>query len=138
MRLTVSTLVRAPLDSVWAAYVSPADIMAWNAASDDWHCPASEVDLRVGGVFRSRMAARDGSMAFDFEGTYTAVEPLRRLAYRFGERGAEVDFEPGDAGVTVRVSFDPESPHPLEQQQGGWQAILDRFARHVEAGRPGA
>jgi uncharacterized protein YndB with AHSA1/START domain len=138
MLLTVTTLVRAPLSVVWEAYVTPADIMAWNAASDDWHCPDAVVDLRVGGAFRSRMAARDGSMAFDFEGAYTAVEPQRRLAYRFGEREAEVAFEPGPEGVTVRVRFEPETTYPIEQQQGGWQAILDRFARHVEAGRPGA
>ncbi len=27
------------------------------------------------------------------------------------------------------------TPPTLEQQRAGWQAILDNFARHVEAGR---
>lgn len=49
--------------------------MQWNAASDDWHTTRATVDLRVGGAFCSRMEARDGSMGFDFEGVYTAVEP---------------------------------------------------------------
>jgi len=35
----------------------------------------------------------------------------------------------------VRVTFDSESTHPIEQQRQGWQAILDRFTRHVEASR---
>jgi hypothetical protein len=29
--------------------------------------------------------------------------------------------------------FDAETTHSVELQQGGWQAILDNFARHVEA-----
>ena len=40
------------------------------------------------------------------------------------------DLEDGD--FFMRVAFDPEATHPLEQQRGGWQAILDNFARHVE------
>ena len=54
---------------------------------------------------------------------------LGRLAH---DRMATVTFEPQAAGVVVRVSFDPETEHPLEMQRGGWQAILDNFARHVE------
>ena len=42
-------------------------------------------------------------------------------------------FDEGKDGVTVRVTFDAEETHSVEQQRGGWQAILDRFARHVEA-----
>ena len=131
--ITAQTLVRAPLADVWNAYVTPEDIVQWNAASPDWHTPRARVDLRVGGVFSSRMEARDGSMGFDFEGTYTAVVPHDRLAYRFGDRHATVSFAPGPEAVTVRVTFDPETQFPAEQQQQGWQAILDSFARFVEA-----
>ena len=131
--LTVQTLVDAPLERVWQAYTTPADICAWNAASPDWHTPRASVDLRVGGTFSSRMEARDGSMGFDFEGVYTEVVPMQRLAYDFGDRHAVVSFTPGPQGVTVAVSFDPEDTFPLEQQRGGWQSILDNFARHVRA-----
>jgi uncharacterized protein YndB with AHSA1/START domain len=132
-RITVQTTIAAPLERVWQAYVTPADIMAWNAASDDWHCPAARVDLREGGVFSSRMEAKDGSFGFDFEGTYTRIVPQSRLEYSFGDRRAEVAFLPGPAGVTLRVSFDAEPTHSPEQQRQGWQAILDRFAAHVTA-----
>lgn len=133
MKITVENLVRKPLSVVWAAYTTPADIIAWNAASDDWHTTASTVDLRVGGVFSSRMEARDGSFGFDFAGTYTEVETGRRLAYDMGDRVAEIDFLPQDDGVLVRVTFDAEDQNPAEMQRQGWQAILDNFARHTEA-----
>lgn len=132
MRIIVERTVRAPLAAVWQAWTTPADIMQWNAASDDWHTTAATVDLRVGGQFRSRMEARDGSAGFDFEGTYTEVVPGQRLVYAFGDRTAVVEFTDGPDGTTVREEFDPEQIHPVEMQRDGWQAILDRFARHVE------
>ena len=131
--LHVQILVNAPIEAVWRAYTTPADICQWNAASDDWHTPTASVDLRVGGEFCSRMEARDGSFGFDFAGTYTVVDPPHRLAYAFGDRTANVAFRAGADGVTVAVSFDAEDVHSAEQQQAGWQAILDRFKRHVES-----
>jgi uncharacterized protein YndB with AHSA1/START domain len=128
--ITVQALVAAPLAEVWRAYTTPADIMQWNAASDDWHTTAARVDLRAGGAFSSRMEARDGSFGFDFEGTYTQVIPHERIAYTFGERTATVTFTESPAGVTVAVTFEPETTHPRDMQREGWQAILNRFAAH--------
>ncbi|MDB4879758.1 MAG: hypothetical protein JWL60_1204 [Gemmatimonadetes bacterium] len=136
MKITVETHVQATPDRVWAAWNTPADIMQWNSASDDWHTTASTVDLREGGAFSSRMEARDGSVGFDFAGTYTRVVPGRSIAYRIGDgREVTVEFEERDGGVLVREVFDAESEHPAEMQREGWQAILDRFGRHVEAMR---
>jgi len=137
MKITVETNVAAPVAEVWRAYTSPEDITRWNAASDDWHTPRATVDLRVGGTFCSRMEARDGSMGFDFEGTYTKISEQCLIEYAFGDRTARVEFVPGPADVLVRVTFDSEETHSVEQQRAGWQAILDNFKRHVESpGRP--
>ena len=133
MKIVVSTVIAAPLNQVWRAYTTPEDIKAWNAASADWHTTAATVDLRPGGRFSSRMEAKDGSFGFDFAGEYTQVVPQRLIEYSFGDRSARVDFEPGADGVKVTVTFDAETTHSEEQQRGGWQAILDNFARHVQA-----
>jgi len=81
MKITVDTNVAAPVAEVWRAYTSPEDITKWNAASDDWHTPRATVDLRVGGEFRSRMEAKDGSMGFDFAGTYTKIVDQQLIEY---------------------------------------------------------
>jgi uncharacterized protein YndB with AHSA1/START domain len=133
MKITVQTTVAASIEQVWSAYTTPTDIKQWNAASDAWHTTRATVDLREGGAFSSRMEAKDGSMGFDFAGTYTKIIEHRLIAYSFGDRMAEVAFTPDAKGVTVRVTFDSEPTHSIEQQQGGWQAILDNFTRHVEA-----
>ena len=135
MKITVSTIAAAPLAEVWRAYTTPEDILQWNAASADWHTTAAVVDLRPGGLFSSRMEARDGSFGFDFAGEYTKVLPLELIEYRFGDRHASVSFSEAEGGVTVTVTFDAEETHPADQQRAGWQAILDNFSRHVARGR---
>ena len=134
-KITVETRVAAPVDEVWKAYTTPVDIMQWNAASDDWHTTKSTVDLRVGGAFTSRMEAKDGSFGFDFAGTYTKIVPLELIEFSFGDRASAVEFVAGAGDVTVRVTFDAETENSIEQQRGGWQAILDNFKKHVEARR---
>ena len=130
--ITVETTVSAPVAKVWDAYTTPEDIIQWNSPSDDWHTPAATVDLREGGAFSSRMEAKDGSMGFDFAGTYTTIVEHQLIEYEFGDRHASVEFIPEDGHVRVRVTFDAETENSLEQQRVGWQAILDRFKRHVE------
>lgn len=133
MKITVETLVAAPLQTVWDSWTTPEDIMAWNAASDDWHTTAARVDLREGGEFSSRMEARDGSMGFDFAGVYTVVAPLSRLEARFGDREMIVEFIQTAEGVRIREAFDSDGEYPEDMQRQGWQAILDRFKAHTEA-----
>ncbi|QPF75983.1 polyketide cyclase [Roseateles sp. DAIF2] len=133
MKITIETTVKAPIDAVWSAWTTPADIVAWNTASPDWHTTKAAVDLRVGGAFSSRMEAKDGSMGFDFAGTYTAIVEQRLIEASFGDRSLRVEFLPGaDGAVTVRETFDAETSNPVEVQRQGWQSILDNFARHVE------
>lgn len=133
MKITVETIIAAPLEEVWRAYTTPEDIQQWNAASEDWHTTAATVDLRVGGRFSSRMEARDGSAGFDFAGTYTQIVPHQLIEYSFADRQARVEFNNEAHGVQVRVTFDSEPTHSTQQQLEGWQAILNNFARHVVA-----
>ncbi len=135
MKITVESLVNAPVAKVWSAYNTPEDIKQWNTASDDWHTTKSTVDLRVGGAFSSRMEAKDGSFGFDFAGTYTKIVPLELIEYSFGDRTGVVEFASGAKGVTIRVTFDAETTHSEEQQRQGWQAILNNFSKYVESRR---
>jgi uncharacterized protein YndB with AHSA1/START domain len=133
MNITIETTVQAPIDKVWRAYTSPEDIIQWNAASDDWHTTSSSVELRVGGTFSSRMEAKDGSFGFDFAGIYTKIIPNELIEYEFFNRSASVEFIQIEDGVKVRISFVAETEHSVEEQEEGWQAILDKFAGYVEA-----
>lgn len=133
-QVTISAVVNAPVDKVWTAWTTPADIINWNTASPDWHTPRAENDLRVGGSFTSRMEAKDGSFGFDFGGVYDEVETHKVIAYTLGDnRKVRVQFESNGAQTTVTETFDAENQNPVEMQRAGWQAILDNFKKYTEA-----
>ena len=131
--ITVAVTVDAPIGQVWQSFTNPSEVVKWNAASPDWHSPQAENDLRVGGKFNYRMEAKDGSTGFDFEGTYTAVEPQESFSYVLEDgRQIKVTFKVMEGGVEVVEIFDPETENPVEMQRAGWQAILDNFKSYVE------
>lgn len=133
MKITVESQLKSSLEKAWRIYTTPEHIKKWNAASDDWHTTAASVDLRVGGEFCSRMEAKDGSVGFDFAGTYTQVEPQQLLEYEFGGRTCSVVFIAEQDKVTVQVTFDAEDENPIDMQREGWQAILNNYKKHAEA-----
>lgn len=131
--ITVEATVNAPIEKVWSSWTEPKHITQWNQASPDWHCPAAENDVRTGGSFKSTMAARDGSMSFEFGGTYTNVQHHKVIEYGMGDgRKVKVQFAAQGNTTTVTETFDAESENPVDMQRDGWQAILNNFKKHTE------
>ena len=132
--ITVRTTINASIDKVWNFWTLPEHITKWSFASPDWHTPFAENDLKEGGKFKSTMAAKDGSMSFDFEGEYTLVKQNEAIEYRMADgRKVEISFAATPNEVEVIESFDPETQNPEEMQRGGWQAILDNFKSYLES-----
>jgi uncharacterized protein YndB with AHSA1/START domain len=133
-KITVEATIKAPVDKVWKYWSEPGHVTKWNHASDDWHSPSGENDLRNGGKFSFRMEAKDGSMGFDFGGVYDEVVPNQRIAYTMGDdRKVSVDFKSNGNETTLIETFDAESTHSIDMQREGWQAILNNFKKYVEA-----
>lgn len=131
--LTVEAIVNAPIDKVWTYWTSPEHLTKWNHASDDWHCPAAEINLTVGGKFSATMAAKDGSASFDFWGIYDAIETEKELHITTGDgRKWSVFFSAEGDATKVVESFEAETINPVELQQEGWQMILNNFKKYTE------
>lgn len=131
--ITVQTTIEAPVKKVWAYWSEPEHIKRWNAASDDWHTPHAENDLRTGGTFSSRMEAKDGSFGFDFGGVYDDVQEHKLIAYTLGDgRKVRIDFTAKGNATEVVETFEAEGTHPIEMQKAGWQAILGNFKKYTE------
>jgi uncharacterized protein YndB with AHSA1/START domain len=131
--ITVESTVKAPVEKVWKYWNEPEHIKKWAFASDDWHAPYSENDVRTNGKFKTTMAAKDGSFSFDFEGEYTNVQPNKLIEYVMGDgRKVKVSFASKGNETKVTETFDAEETHSIEQQRSGWQAILDNFVKHTE------
>lgn len=131
--ITVETTVHAPVEKVWAYWTEPQHITKWTFASDDWHAPHAENDLRVGGTFTTRMEAKDGSFGFDLGGVYDEVRINEFTSYTLGDgRKVAVTFISEGNDTKVIETFEAEATHPTEHQQAGWQAILDNFKKYSE------
>jgi uncharacterized protein YndB with AHSA1/START domain len=131
--IIIEATIQSSIERVWKYWTDPAHIIHWNNASPDWHTPKADNDLKINGRFTYTMAARDGSMSFDFGGVYTNVEHLKTIAYALDDgRKVKTDFQSVGDGVNVVTSFDAETQNSVELQKSGWQAILNNFKKYVE------
>jgi uncharacterized protein YndB with AHSA1/START domain len=131
--ITVEATVNAPVAKVWEYWTKPEHIKQWCQASDDWHAPKAENDVRVGGSFSTTMAAKDGSFSFDFGGVYDAVTENEVLEYTIGDgRRVWLKFTADGDKTHITERFEAENQNPAEMQQAGWQAILNNFKKHTE------
>ena len=132
--ITIEAVINAPVEKVWRNWNEPEQIKQWAFASDDWHAPYADNDVRVDGTFKTTMAAKDGSLSFDFGGVYTKVEPDKTIEYTMGDgRKVWVNFSTEDGQTKVVETFEAEDTNSIEMQQGGWQTILNNFKKHTEA-----
>jgi uncharacterized protein YndB with AHSA1/START domain len=133
VKVTVKTTVNVPVEKVWEYWTEPNHITKWNNASEDWHTPVAENDLRPGGSFLSRMEAKDGSFGFDFKGIYDEVKLFEFISYSLEDgRKVEISFEGKENETEIIETFDPDTSNSIELQQTGWQAIIDNFKKYAE------
>lgn len=131
--ITVKAEINSTINIVWDYWTKPEHIMQWNNASPDWHCPNATNDLNVNGEFHYIMAAKDGSVNFDFWGTYVKVEPKKSLEIFLGDgRSLNIDFSDQGESVLITETFEPEEVNSMELQTMGWQSILNNFKHYVE------
>jgi uncharacterized protein YndB with AHSA1/START domain len=132
--ITVGVHIDAPIEKIWEYWTEPEHIKNWSFASNDWWAPRAENNLYVGGTFKTRMEAKDGSEGFDIEGTYTTVEEHKKIEYTLNDgRKVRIEFIPENTGYKLSETFDPEDVNSPEIQKSGWQAIVNNFKKLVEA-----
>lgn len=131
-KITISALINADKSKVWDFYTNPKHIINWNFADPSWHCPSATNDMKVGGTYKARMEAKDGSFGFDFEAVYSEIVDGTEFTYEFGGRTATVVFTTNNNQTEITITFDPETTNSLELQKNGWQAILNNFKNYTE------
>ncbi len=133
--ITVTEKVNGTVEKIWDMWTLPEHITNWAFASDDWECPDAENDIVTDGRFKTVMRAKDGSASFDFTGTYTLVDPYKRIEYTMDgddARKVTILFEQEGEHTKITETFDPENINPAEMQRSGWQSILVNFKNYVE------
>jgi uncharacterized protein YndB with AHSA1/START domain len=131
--ISAETLVNAPMEKVWESWTRPQHMAKWNNASEDWHTPQAENDLRVGGRLFLRMETKDGSTGFDHEAIYDDIVTNSKISYTTTDgRTSTILFEQTGPAIKITEIFEPVSEHPAELQRSFCQAILDNFKTYTE------
>jgi len=131
--ITVETTIIASIDKVWNLWTLPEHIMNWNNASEDWHTPFVENDLKEGSKFKFTMALKDGSESFDFQGMYTKIDKFSLITYRLlDNRMASVRFESIGDQVKLKEIFEPTAKETAEIEEQFCNAIIQNFKKYVE------
>ncbi len=131
--ITITTVIKAPIEKVWEYWNSPEHIPKWAFADDSWEAYDAKNDLKTGGKFSTIMAAKDKSTSFEFGGVYTNVEEHKVIEYDMSDKWhVKIVFEEVPEGTKITQTFDPEQENTEEVQRSGWQAILDNFKKHTE------
>ena len=79
--VSVTRVIDAPADAVYAAWTDPATMQRWMARN-------VEADVRVGGRYRNEVDASEAG-TFVHTGEYLVLEPGRRIVQTFGVDSAE-------------------------------------------------
>ena len=142
LTLRMERTYRAPAQAVFDAWTSEEVLRRWFHAGRDWETTEAEVDLRVGGTVRVVMRDPEADAEYGGGGTYTEIDPPRRLAFTWlwddnsTRMLIEIDFEETDGLTTVRFThrglWDEDA---VRSHEGGWTTAFDNLERALETRR---
>ena len=144
--LSLTRLIKAPREKVYAAWTQPELMKQWFAPLP-FTTPIVELDLRVGGANKIVMQDVDGNQ-YPNHGVYLELVPNEKIvctdAYTSAWVPSEKPFmtmiltfedEGGDTRYTARVVHWSEADREAHEQMGfheGWGKCADQLAALVE------
>jgi uncharacterized protein YndB with AHSA1/START domain/predicted enzyme related to lactoylglutathione lyase len=144
--LSVSRLIRAPRERVFAAWTAPEDIMKW-FGPETCKVLSAKVDLRVGGEYHFRVKGQGCDMGqemgeMDLRGIYREIQRPARLVYtwnwhgnaaiEFGETVVTVDFLDKEGFTEVQITHDRfPNAEVRDKHTYGWNGCLDKLEKQV-------
>jgi len=145
--VTLTRLLDAPRELVWAAWTEPTRMAQW-WGPHHFTNPLCEVDAQVGGRFLVHMKAPDDTV-YPMTGTFIEVVKPERLRFKafaealdgtkYLESDTTVTFEQDGARtrLTVKASargLHPAAPQMLGGMEAGWSQSLERLQALVMQG----
>ena len=141
LTLRMERAFEAPVEAVFDAWTSEEVMRRWWHANREWETPEATVDLRVGGEVRVVMRDPETGREYGGGGTYTEIEPPRRLAFTWiwdddpKRTLISIDFEEADGVTTVRFTHSGLWDEELvASHEGGWGGAFDNLGRELEGG----
>ena len=136
--LRIERLIAAAPERVFAFWSEPEQLVKW-WGPDGFDVPASALDVRPGGHWRTSMRSPQGDL-HTVSGVYRTIDKPRRLVFTWGweddngTRGHEtevtVTFDPAPGGtrmVLLQQAFQDTVQRDRHNQ--GWSSSFDCLAR---------
>jgi uncharacterized protein YndB with AHSA1/START domain len=141
--LTMERTFDAPAERVFDAFTSEEVLRRWFHAGHDWETPEARADVRIGGEIRVVMRNPHEGEDYGGRGTYTEIDPPRRLAFTWlwdddeldqVEQLIEIDFTESDGQTKMRfVHRDLWDEEAVHSHEDGWTKAFDNLRRAVES-----
>ena len=136
MALQKSVLVQLNADDTFALITEPDRLRRWQVIT-------ARVDLRAGGDYRWTIIPGHSA-----SGTYTEVEPGRRVVFSWGWEGSPdlppgastvtITLEPADGGTLVHLVHEGLTAEQADSHALGWDHYLGRLISAAAEGDAGA
>ncbi len=136
----VSTIVRAPAERVYRAFLDPAALAKW-WPPHGFTATIHHLDSREGGTYRATFTNLGADDSHSFEGTYLQLEPHRHIRSTCifddpalpGVLETDIHLETNIAGTRITVDQTGIPPQiPADYCALGWQECLELLRLLVE------
>jgi uncharacterized protein YndB with AHSA1/START domain len=138
-RILASVEIAAPVERVFRALTTAADITSWWGSPELYRTTGWEADVRPGGSWRAHGVGADGH-AFSVEGQFLEVEPPRKLVQTWkagwdGDHETTLAYrlEPIDGGtrITLRHEGFADRVHSCRGHAEGWERVFGWLASYL-------
>jgi serine/threonine protein kinase len=133
--------VRAPVEQVFAAWITPEQMTDWFAPTDDYSTPIAEVDLQVGGRFKLAMKHKDKEFAHIACGQFCRIQAPYFLQLTWAweapnpspfETQLTVEFRPNGNATDVTLIHERFwDERTRKDHNEGWTGCLNRLAQKL-------
>jgi uncharacterized protein YndB with AHSA1/START domain len=130
----IARTFNAPAERVFAAWTSAEVLRRWWHAEHEWETPIAEVDARVGGAIRLVMRNPADGGEYGGRGTYTLIEPPRRLSFTWtwdrdtsATQLVELEFIDQGQRTTVVMTHTGLPEAETDEYRDGWEKSFDNL-----------
>jgi uncharacterized protein YndB with AHSA1/START domain len=130
----IARTFNAPAERVFAAWTSAEVLRRWWHAEHEWETPIAEVDARVGGAIRLVMRNPADGSEHGGRGTYTVIEPPRRLSFTWtwdrdpsATQLVELEFIDQGRRTTVVMTHTGVPTAETDEYRDGWEKSFDNL-----------
>ena len=140
--LQIQRTFKAPVSTVFAAWIDPEKVCRWMGPTDATVCRVNEMSVEVGGRYEITMTGSNGGES-SVSGTYLEIVPNEKLTFTWiwahapeHETLVTVEFKSVDETTAMKLTHSGHvNSESRDAHVRGWTGSLEKFERLLPHGR---